>query len=96
MKNLLEKLKGVFVIIGLVLGGLIAGVFFGKASTKNKQGAELAELKAEGVKKESYEKIENTSASDIVANADNAADLGAEVTAIQSDFRDRVRDRLNK
>lgn len=94
MKSVLEKIKTVFAILGLVVIGLVTGAFVGSSLQKRNSANEKKD--AENAKENKKNEIEQTNASDLVSESDNADELCRERGKIKSDFRERVRNRLQE
>ena len=90
MKRALQVIKSVLAVIGLFALGILTGaLFFRRPSEKDENG--IAEKAREDKKNE----IESTPADALVSGADNAAELGRIRDKIKTDFRERVRNRLD-
>lgn len=94
MKQVLEKIKTVLIIIGLFVLGVASGAFaeylLGKRIVHTDDDA------AETAKRNKKDEIQNTPAEQLVTNADNAARLGTIKDDIKADFRQRIRNRFNE
>ena len=87
--KVLKVIKSIFAIVGLFAFGVLTGaLFFKKPTAKIDDDAEKAK---EGKKNE----IENTPASVLVAAADNADELCIVKDELKTDFRERIRNRLD-
>ena len=87
--KVLDAIKSVCVIIGLLAAGIATGALFAKR-TRTK----TVETDAEKAREDTYAEIENTPAGQLVADASNADGLGTIKDGIKADFRERIRDRL--
>ena len=86
----LQILKTVLAIIGLFALGVLTGALLFRKSKAEKDGD------AEKAKEEKKNEIESTPADALVSDADNADELRAEKDRIRADFRERIRNRLDK
>ena len=91
----LEKIKNILNIIVSVLGTLFFGftAIFLFRNNKNKK-EEIN--KAEQVKEDKKNELEKKSPDDIVADSPNPDVVSANIEREQEEFRERVRNRLNK
>ena len=88
MKRLLQVIKSVLCVIGLLAVGILTGALLTKKlKLENTDEAEKA-------KEDKKNEIESTPADVLVASSDNANELGAIKDGIKSDFRERIRNRL--
>lgn len=92
---LMETLKKIFKTIGTV----IATIFFGITAIflfdKHKDKKEEIQ-KAEKAKEEKKNELEEKTADDIAADSPNPDTISANIEREQEEFRQRIRDRLNK
>lgn len=86
----LQTVKTVLAVIGLFALGILTGSFL----YKKKGAVRIGE--AEKARKEKKNEIENTPAADLVAGADNADALRTTKDGIKTDFRERIRHRLEE
>lgn len=86
----LQIVKTVLAIIGLFALGVLTGALLFRKSKAEKDGD------AEKAKEEKKNEIESTPADALVSDADNADELRAEKDRIRADFRERIRNRLDK
>jgi hypothetical protein len=88
--KLLQTLKTALAVVGLFALGILTGSFlFRKRGTTQTEAAQKA-------KEDKKNEIESTPASDLVSDACNADELRAVKDGIKSDFRERIRHRLNE
>lgn len=88
MKKALQTIKSALCIIGLVAIGIITGALLTRKSKPAKTDD------AEKAREDKKNEIESTPADVLVASSDNANELGAVKDGIKSDFRERIRNRL--
>lgn len=92
---LMETLKKILKTIGTV----IATIFFGITAIflfdKHKDKKEEIQ-KAEKAKEEKKNELEEKTADDIAADSPNPDTISANIEREQEEFRQRIRDRLNK
>ena len=88
--KVLQILKTVLAIIGLFTLGVLTGALLFRKPKAEKDG------EAEKAKEEKKNEIESTPADALVSDADNADELRAEKDRIRADFRERIRNRLDK
>ena len=90
----MEKLKKVWDFIVSVLAVIFFGftaIFLFKNDKKDKEIE-----KAEKAREDKKNELEEKSADDIAADSPNADTISANIEREQEEFRERVRDRLNK
>ena len=88
--KLLQTLKTALAVVGLFALGIVTGSFlFRKRGTTQTEAAQKA-------KEEKKNEIESTPAGTLVSSACNADELRAVKDGIKSDFRERIRHRLNE
>lgn len=90
----MEKLKKVWDFIVSVLAVIFFGftaIFLFKNDKKDKEIE-----KAEKAREDKKNELEEKSADDIAADSPNADTISANIEREQQEFRERVRDRLNK
>lgn len=87
----MSKIKKVLLCIGGAIVSFLAGAVAVFIWLRGKKTAETSDT----VKEASHATIENTSGADLVAAADNSAELDADINRIKLKFRERVRDKLN-
>lgn len=86
----LQTVKTILAVIGLFALGILTGAFlFRKKGTAQTDEAEKA-------KEDKKNEIESTPAADLVAASDNASELCKVKDGIKSDFRERIRHRLDE
>ena len=85
----LQTVKTILAVIGLFALGILTGAFF----FRKKDTSQTDE--AEKAKEDKKNEIESTPAADLVAASDNAAELCQVKDGIKSDFRERIRHRLD-
>ena len=88
--KLLQTLKTALAVVGLFALGILTGAFLFR-----KRGSSQTD-EAQKAKEDKKNEIESTPASDLVSAADNADELCAVKDGIKSDFRERIRHRLNE
>ena len=91
----METLKKILKTIGCV----IATIFFGITAIflfRDNQNKKNETEKAEKAKEEKRNELEKKSADDIAADSPNADTISANIEHEQKEFRERVRNRLNK
>lgn len=91
----METLKKILKTIGYILATIFFGVtaIFLFRDDKNKKDENE---KAEKAKEETKNELEKKSADDIAADSPNADTISANIEQEQKEFRERVRNRLNK
>lgn len=92
----MEKLKKILDIVKTIF----CIVFFGISAIflfdKNKEKRNKINTKSEEKKKEKEDEIKKTDAATLIDQSPNKSDIQSDITELQSDFRKRIRDRLNK
>lgn len=88
--KVLQRVKNILAVIGLVALCILTGSFLFKKKDERQTD------KAQKVKEDKKNEIENTPACDLVAAADNANELCGVKDGIKSDFRERIRNRLKQ
>lgn len=86
----IQTVKTILAIIGLFALGILTGTFL----FRKKGSAQTDE--AQKAKEDKKNEIESTPASDLVSDACNADELRSVKDGIKSDFRERIRHRLNE
>lgn len=91
----MEKLKKILKTIGAVIATIFFGItaiFVFKDHKETKNEKDEAEKAREGKRNE----LEKKSADDIAADSPNSDTISANIEREQEEFRERVRNRLNK
>lgn len=86
----LQTVKAILAVIGLFALGVLTGAFL----SRKKSTAQTDE--AEKAKEDKKNEIESTPAADLVSAADNADGLCSVKDRVKSDFRERIRHRLEE
>lgn len=86
----LQILKTALAVVGLFALGILTGAFLFRKPAAGKDD------EAQKAKEEKKNEIESTPADDLVSDANNADELRTEKKRIKADFRQRIRNRLNK
>ena len=91
MNTLKKILKTIGAIIATIFLGITAIFLFDKHKDKKEETD-----KAEKAKEEKKNELEEKSADDIAADSPNPDTISANIEREQEEFRQRIRDRLNK
>lgn len=91
MKNIIKKILTIILhVLALVFFG-VSSVFLFKKKNETVEPEKIAEEK----KEEKEDEIKKTDAGDLVAESPNQQDISTTIGEIKSDYRERVRNRLN-
>lgn len=94
-----EETKNKLKKIGKIIYGILSTIFFGFAAIfmfNNKKNNDDAEKKAKSKKEETKNELEKKSADDIANDSPNPDAISSGIKQQQEEFRERVRNRLNK
>lgn len=92
----METLKKIWKVITSVITAIFIGAISLFIYKKKNEKQSNIEKKAEEKKEEVRRELEEKSADDIAANSPNADIISSNITKEQDEFRQRIRDRLNK